>query len=155
MKSRSPAPVTENSVPLLLAIGDRYQWQGGNPLELFKKCQKARPNDFWANLSLGQALKGQKNPVESIRYFQAAVAIRPDSVLAYNELGLALTDLRRFDDAIEMLQEAVRIDPKGSTTAANLGMVLSWGGRHAEAIPTLRPEHQPHTGHCDAPRSPA
>jgi eukaryotic-like serine/threonine-protein kinase len=132
------APVTENSVPLLLALGERYQRQGGNPVELFKKCQKVRSNDFWANLWLGLALRGQKDSVESIRYFQAAVAIRPDSVLAYNHLGLALTDLRRFDDAIEMFQEAVRVDPVEGTSAANLAKLLSLGARHAEAIPKLR-----------------
>ena len=75
------APVTVNSVPLLLALGERYQRQGGNPIELFKKCQKVRSNDFWANFSLGYALRAHQNPVESIRYFQAAVAIRPDSAL--------------------------------------------------------------------------
>jgi serine/threonine-protein kinase len=132
------APVTQNSVPLLLALGERYQRQGGNPVELFKKCQKVRSSYFWANFLLGQALRGQENPVESIRYFQAAVAIRPDSALAYNQLGIALTDLRRFDDAIEMLQEAVRMDPVQGTFAANLGILLSFGGRHAEAIPKLR-----------------
>ncbi len=132
------APVTENSVPLLLALGERYHRQGGNPVELFKKCQKVRSNDFWANFSLACALKAHKNPTESIRYFQAAVAIRPDSGLAYNELGLTLKDLRRFDDAIEMLQEAVRVDPVVGACVGNLGMMLSWGGRHAEAIPTLR-----------------
>ncbi len=132
------APVTENSVPLLLALGERYQRQGGNPVELFKKCLKVRSNDFWANLWLGLALRGQNDPVESIRYFQAAVAIRPDSVLAYNHLGLALTDLRRFDDAIEMFEEAVRVDPVEGTSLANLAKLLSLGGRHAEAIPKLR-----------------
>jgi eukaryotic-like serine/threonine-protein kinase len=132
------APVTQNSIPLLLALGERYQRLGGNAVDLFAKCQKVRSNDFWANLSLGRALTAQKNPTESIRYFQAAVAIRPDSSNAYNELGVALTDLLRFDDAIEMLQEAVRIDPVGSASAANLSMVLAFCGRHAEAITKLR-----------------
>jgi serine/threonine-protein kinase len=132
------APVTENSVPLLLALGERYERRGGYPVDLFKKCQKVRSNDFWANFALGHALSEHDNPVESIRYFQAAVAIRPDSVLAYNQLGLALKNLRRFDDAIEMLQEAVRLDPAVVTCVGNLSMVLSFAGRHAEAIPKLR-----------------
>ncbi len=54
--------------------------------------------------------RAQKNPIESIRYFQAAVAIRPDSAIAYNQLGLALARLRRVDDAIEMFQAAERLD---------------------------------------------
>jgi serine/threonine-protein kinase len=132
------APVTENSVPLLLALGERYGRQGGNPVEFLKKCHKVRPHDFWANIALGHALRAHENPLESMRYFQAAVAIRPDSALAYNELGLSLIDFRRFDDAIEMFQEAVRVDPAVEVCAGNLGMALSLAGRHAEAIPILR-----------------
>jgi serine/threonine-protein kinase len=132
------APVTENSVPLLLALGEKYSRQGGNPTDLFAKCQKVRPNDFWTNSWLGTALRGQKNPTESIRYFQAAVAIRPDSSIAYNNLGLALTDLRRFEDAIETFQAALNVDPAAGPAMVNLSMLLSHGGRHAEAIPKLR-----------------
>jgi serine/threonine-protein kinase len=105
------APVTENSIPVLLALGERYERQGGNSVELFTKCQKVRPNDFWANLWLGHVLKAHNNPSESLRYYQAAVAIRPDSALAYNYLGLALTNLRRIDDAIETFRAAERLNP--------------------------------------------
>jgi serine/threonine-protein kinase len=132
------APVTENSVPLLLALGERYSRQGGNPTDLFAKCQRVRPNDFWTNSWLGTAWRGQKNPAEAIRYFQAAVAVRPDSSIAYNNLGLALTDLRRVEDAIEVFQAALKVDPAAGPALVNLSMVLSHGGRHAEAIPKLR-----------------
>jgi eukaryotic-like serine/threonine-protein kinase len=132
------APVTENSIPLLLALGERYRRQGGNPVDLFAKCQKVRSSDFWANFSLAKALRAQKNPTESIRYFQAALAIRPDSADAHNQLGLALTDLMRFDDAMEMFQAAMTIDPVGRSAGINLSMLLSFADRHAEAIPKLR-----------------
>jgi eukaryotic-like serine/threonine-protein kinase len=132
------APVTENSVPLLLALGERYSRQGGNPTDLFAKCQKVRSHDFWANFWLGCALRAHKNPTESIRYFQAAVAIRPDSGIAYNHLGIALAQLQRIDDAIEMFQAALNVDPAAGPAMVNLSMMLSNRGRHAEAIPKLR-----------------
>jgi serine/threonine-protein kinase len=132
------APVTENLVPLLLALGERYQRQGGNPVELFTKCQKVRPNDFWANFLLGEALRIRKNPRESMRYYQVAVAIRPDSAVVYNHLGLALNDLWRFDEALEAFQTGVRLDPKSTASVINLSMLLASKGRHAEAIPRLQ-----------------
>ncbi len=133
------APVTENSVPVLLALGERYGRRGGNAVELFARCQKVRSDDFWANLSLGAALRAQKNPTESMRYFQAAVAIRPDSAIAYDQLGLALTDLHRVDDAIDAFRTAERLDRGVALqSAVNLSMLLSHKGRHSEAIPRLR-----------------
>jgi serine/threonine-protein kinase len=142
------APVTENSVPLLLALGERNELQGGLPVDLFRKCQKVRPNDFWANLLLGHALKAQGNAIESLRYYQSAVAIRPDSDLAYNYLGLALVNLRRIDEAIEMFQAAVKLEPQRVEPAVNLSIALSQGGRHAEAIPVLRNSIDLKLGHA-------
>ncbi len=132
------APVTENSVPLLLALGERYSRQGGNPTALFSKCQRVRSNDFWANFSLACALTAHKNSTESIRYFQAAVAIRPDSALAYHRLGVALADLHRVNDAIEMFQAALNVDPAAGPAMYNLSVLLAHSGRHAEAVPKLR-----------------
>jgi serine/threonine-protein kinase len=63
------AIVTEKSVPLLLSLAARYERQGEIPLDLLTKCQKVRPDDFWANLSLGLALKAKKNPAESACFF--------------------------------------------------------------------------------------
>jgi serine/threonine-protein kinase len=132
------APITEDSVPLLLALGYKYERQGGNSVDLFTKCQRVRPNDFWANIWLGHALKAHDHSIESLRYYQAAVAIRPDSALAYHYLGLAFATLRRSGDAIEAFQAALRADPASDPSMVNLGIMLSYGGRHAEAIPKLR-----------------
>jgi serine/threonine-protein kinase len=107
-------------------------------VELYTKCQKARPNDFWANALLAIAHYMRKNPGESIRCSQAALAIRPDSAFVYNHLGLAFHDLNRFDEASDAFQAGLRVAPENSTSLANLGIALSFGGRHVEAIPKLR-----------------
>jgi eukaryotic-like serine/threonine-protein kinase len=132
------ATVTEDAVPLLLALGEKYAQLGGNPVALFAKCQKVRSGDFWANYSLGSALREHGNATESMRYLQAAMAIRPDSALAYNQLGIALTDLGRVDDAIEMFRAARKLAPATGPSLSNLSMLLSRSGRHAEAISLLR-----------------
>jgi serine/threonine-protein kinase len=132
------AAVTEKSVPLLLSLAARYERQGKIPMDLLTKCQMVRPEDFWANLSLGLALKAKKNPAESLRYFQSAVAIRPTSGAAYGWLALALSDLHRLDEAIDALNVAVKVDPESSANLNNLSTFLFLRRRHAEAIPWLR-----------------
>ena len=97
------------------------------------------------------ALRAQKNPVESIRYFQAAVAIRPDSAIAYNHLGLALTDLRRVDDAIEMFQAAERLDRRRARSVP-IWACCCHTGSTCRSHPRIAKQHQPQAGRCHAPR---
>jgi serine/threonine-protein kinase len=127
-------------------LGERYERHGGNPVDLFTSCQKVRPNDFWANLLLGQALQKMKKPLEAMRYYQAALAVRPDSGAAYNCLGTALYDVQRFDEAIDSFEAGAQANPESYTNLINLGSVLSFRGRHAEAIPRLQSaiRHSPH-----------
>ena len=132
------ATVTESSVPLLVALGERYERQGGNSVDLLIKCQRVCPHDFWANFWLGQALRTHGNPGESLRYFQAAVAIRRDSGAGYHWLGTALYDLKRFDDSIEAFETGLRVEPQSSADVNNLSLLLSFKGRHKEAIQKLQ-----------------
>jgi serine/threonine-protein kinase len=131
-------PVKESSVSVLLTVTERYAFLGGNPVQLLTKCQLIRPHDFWVNFWLAKSLRVRNNPAESIRYYQAALAIRPDSGVVYNHLGLALHDLGRFDDAIDAFQAGLKADPQSNASLGSLGMVLSTRGRHAEAIPKLQ-----------------
>jgi serine/threonine-protein kinase len=131
-------PVTERSFSVLLTVAERYSILGGNPVELLTKCQKIRPGDFWVNYWLAKSLRLQNNPAESIRYYQAALAIRPDSALIYNNLGVALHDLGRFDEAGEAFEAALKEDPQSTMNQGNLSVLLSIKGRHAEAIPKMQ-----------------
>jgi serine/threonine-protein kinase len=99
--------------------------------------QREYPADFWANLALGIVLV-EKNPGESIRYLQAALAIRPRTALVYDNLGLALLGVGRSDEAIERFQQALLIDPEFVNTHNNLGYALRAKGRLDEAIAHFR-----------------
>jgi serine/threonine-protein kinase len=110
---------------------------GVDPVPFLQRVQREYPADFWANLALGLVLV-EKNPRESIRYLQAALAIRPRTALVHDNLGLALLGLGRSDEAIEHFQQALRIDPEFVNTHNNLGYALKARGRPDEALAHYR-----------------
>src|SRR5207244_2828333 len=50
------SPLTGQSVPLLLSLAEHLKSTGTDPLSFLKRVQQAHPGDFWANLSLAEAL---------------------------------------------------------------------------------------------------
>jgi tRNA A-37 threonylcarbamoyl transferase component Bud32 len=70
------APVDEGCVSLLLAVALRLDNAKGDPIPFLKKLQKAHPSDFWINYTLANFLR-VRDPLESIRFYQAALSIRP------------------------------------------------------------------------------
>src|SRR5262249_8436000 len=99
------------SAQLLVAVGERVLHAGVDAVPFLQRVQGEHPSDFWANLALGVVLV-EKNPGESIRYLQAALALRPRTALVHDYLGLALLGIGRSDEAIEHFQQALRIDPE-------------------------------------------
>jgi eukaryotic-like serine/threonine-protein kinase len=128
------APVADQSVPLLLALAEHMKVLGDDPIPFLTRVQQAHPGDFWANFSLGEALKDKNNPQEAVRYYQAAAAIRPRASVVYDNLGLMLAMLGRMDEADEQFRQASRIDPTATPAHSNLGIIFSGMGRRDEAI---------------------
>ncbi len=127
------ALATKASVELLVALGERLQDVGGNAIPFLKAVQQEYPGDFWANYTLGTALMA-KNPKETIRFYQAALALRPGAVIVYNGLGWALMASDQLDEAIDRFQQALRIEPEFAMAHTNLGVALDAKGQRDEAI---------------------
>jgi serine/threonine-protein kinase len=125
------------SAQLLVAVGERLLYAGVDPVPFLQRVQGEYPADFWANLALGIVLL-EKNPGESIRYLQAALAIRPRTALVHDDLGLALLGVGRTDDAIKHFEQALRIDPEFVNAHNSLGFALATRGRLDEAIAHYR-----------------
>jgi serine/threonine-protein kinase len=106
---------------------------GADSVPFLQRVQREHPGDFWANLALSRAIL-EKNPGESIRYFQAALAIRPRTAVVNDGLGLALLVTGRSDEAIDHFREALRIDPEFANAHNSLGFALQSRGRRDEAI---------------------
>ncbi|MDB5352407.1 MAG: tetratricopeptide repeat protein [Planctomycetota bacterium] len=146
LKLVETAPVDDQSVPFLLALANHLRGTDEAFMPFLKRIQQSHPGDFWANILLGERLRMRGNPGESIRYYQAALALRPGAGVVHNELGSALQRLSRFEEAVDHHRRAVRIDPTAAQGHHNLATALQGLGRYDEAIEhsnvaiRLRPE---------------
>jgi Flp pilus assembly protein TadD len=108
----------------LLALADRLTLAGCDATSFRGQVQQQHVGSFLANLSLADALR-KREPAESIRYYQAALAIRPLSPTAHNNLAVALDEMGRSDEAMTHLREAVALAPDSAAPHYNLGLMLA------------------------------
>jgi serine/threonine-protein kinase len=130
-------PLGEQSVPLLLALGERLEAAGGDAPAFLKRVQQEHPADFWANLILGDALL-KAAPVEAGGYYRAALASRPQAAVGYTALGDALYAQQFQDEATAYYRRAVQIDPQYARGHTNLGNILHAAGQMDEAMACYR-----------------
>jgi serine/threonine-protein kinase len=126
-------PVSDQSVSLLLALGERLGAAGGDAPAFLKRVQGEHPADFWANLVLGDALVGTA-PVEAGGYYRAALASRPGAAVGYAAVGDALNGQHLRDEATRYYRWAVQIDPQYARGHTNLGNILKGVGPVEDVI---------------------
>jgi serine/threonine-protein kinase len=125
------------SARLLVAFGEWLRESGADIVPFLQRVQREYPGDFWANFALGNLLV-VKNPGESIRYLQAALALRPRTATVHDSLGIALLMEQRPGEAIEHFRLALRYDPEFASAHNSLGVALKAGGRLDEAVAHFR-----------------
>ena len=91
------APLAEQPVPLLLALGERLSATGEDGVGFLRRVQEQYPDDFWANFTLALALHGAGrhpggDPAPALAYYEKALEIRPQAVAVLNDLGVVLFD---------------------------------------------------------------
>jgi serine/threonine-protein kinase len=134
--AEEPFPA-DTSVPFLRALADRMAAAGLDSIPFRRRIQREHVDHFIANVSLADALR-PGDPAESIRYYQAALAIRPHALSARNNLAVALAASGGTDEAIRLFQEALEIDSRSARVRYNLGRTLFDGKRYREAETQLR-----------------
>jgi serine/threonine-protein kinase len=135
------APLAEQPVPLLLALGERLSASGEDGVGFLRSVHKQYPEDFWATFALALALHGAEkrpggNPLLALDYYRKALGIRPQAVAVLNDLGVVLLDRYWMWDnerdtgpgAITVLHQVVRKDPQFAPGFNNLGMAFKNGG---------------------------
>ena len=127
------APVTGNSVSLLVALG-LYLKDSKQRVPFLKRVQQAHPDDLWANITLGDALRQANESGEALRYYQTATALRPGLFIGYHYIGLTLTDLHRFEEAVWYFRKATEMDSAPGPAHLCLCALLSHLRRYDEAI---------------------
>src|SRR5262249_2378099 len=132
------APVADQPPQLLLALDKHLKPDSPERLSFLRRVQRAHPGDFWANLTLGDALLSRFQLAEAIRYFQAAVAIRPQVALGHVRLAFVLGSAGRVEEGVESYLLAVDLEPGSPGTRFFLAWAVSRLGRHDEAIHHLQ-----------------
>jgi serine/threonine-protein kinase len=134
------APLKQESVHLLVALGSRLQDDGGDrdAVEFLRRVQRAHPADFVANYMLACALSALGDAWAAVGHFRAALAVRPDAANAWFGLGNALHDAGRLDDAEAALSESVRLVSTHGWAHWQLGIVLRKRGKPDQALGHLR-----------------
>jgi tetratricopeptide (TPR) repeat protein/tRNA A-37 threonylcarbamoyl transferase component Bud32 len=125
--------VAEQSLVLLTVLGSRLMHLGGDAERPLRAGQGRRPDDFWVNFYLGNAL-ARRAPEEAVSYFRAALALRPGTAAVHCNLGAALSRKGLVDEAVLELRRAVELDPGDAVAHTNLGVVLKTAGKPEEAI---------------------
>ncbi|HVU87318.1 MAG TPA: protein kinase [Pirellulales bacterium] len=118
------APLATVSVLQLRALCHRLAVAKLDVKSFRARVQQAHVNSLLANLALADALR-KNDPLESLRYYQAALAIRPDSSTAHNNLAVALVALGRREEAIAEYQRSLEFDPRSTAAHYNLARELS------------------------------
>ncbi len=131
------APLAHQPVEFSLAVGERLQASGEDAIGYLSRVQQEHPNDFWINLTLGNAWR-IKDPAEGIRYYRAALSARPEAVVVYNNLGVAFIHKYLLQDAFTNFRQAMRIDPKYAPALSNFGLALKAKGTFVEAADYYR-----------------
>jgi serine/threonine-protein kinase len=131
------APVAEQPVSLLLALGERLKMMGAETVPFFQRVQHEYPADFWANLILGRAIS-QRSPQEAAGYYRAALASRPAMAVGYCAVGDALRLQNALGEAIDYYKKALRLDAGYSRAQSGLGLALQAQDHLDEAIAWYR-----------------
>jgi serine/threonine-protein kinase len=124
-------PVTQ----LLLSDSLRKAGEARRGVEVLRRAARRYPEDFWINYELGLRLDrlGPRPTGESLRFYQAALALRPNSPVVLTNLGYVLHVLKRDEEAEACCRKAVAIQETFATAHGNLGAVLVRRGRIDEA----------------------
>jgi serine/threonine-protein kinase len=126
-------PTHGRPLSLQLALGERWRAAGGDPTAFLRRVQNQHPDDFWANLALGNALLFRSSG-EARGYYRAALASRPQAAVGYCAVGDALRMQNSLDEAVRYYQSAIERDPSYARIYANLGLAFQAQGKSDQAI---------------------
>jgi serine/threonine-protein kinase len=131
-------PLDQFPVPFLLALVDQLKKTGEDQLPTLLRAQRAHPNDFWLNLTAGDACMKAGRLSQATEFYTAAVSVRPEVALGWNTLSQSLAFSSRFEEAEQTLRIAVARDPTSTQILLNLTICLSVEKKNEEAVRLLR-----------------
>jgi serine/threonine protein kinase/tetratricopeptide (TPR) repeat protein len=115
-------PVDRQSSQVLMMLGQRLRFAGGDSAPLLRRSLAVYPRDFWLYFELAAAVT---DPVEELGCYQAAVALRPGTDVAHFNLANVLHRRQDRDAAIAHFRKCVELNPRWARAHLLLGEVLS------------------------------
>lgn len=84
--------------------------------------------------SIGDQLQGDKNYLDAIDYYEAALKKNPSNVVLMNKVGMSQLLLRRYKEARKHFDRAIKLDKNYANAYANLAVVYYQEGSYAKSI---------------------
>jgi tetratricopeptide (TPR) repeat protein len=103
-----------------------------------KELLLGHPNDFAANLALGELYHGLGQNADAIPFIERCITARPDRFESYLLLADVLSDAGRSQEMIGPLEKCISISPENLTAHSNLAYAFQAAGRSEDAIKSAR-----------------
>src|ERR1700690_1293572 len=84
--------------------------------------------------SIGDQLQGDKNYLDAIDYYQAALKKAPSNVVLLNKAGMSQLLLGRYKEARKNFDRAIKLDKNYANAYANMAVVYYKEGSYAKSI---------------------
>jgi tetratricopeptide (TPR) repeat protein len=84
--------------------------------------------------SRGDSLQSDKNYLDAIDYYQAALAKDARNAVLMNKIGMSQLLLRRYKDAMKSFERAIRVDKRYANAYANLAVVYYEQANYGKSI---------------------
>jgi tetratricopeptide (TPR) repeat protein len=137
--ARDPKVLRQPPATLIFLAGALYHvGEKSLAIEVVRSAQEQHPGDFWVNHHLAAELMRAQNPVQAVRFYQAALAIRPKSPAVYLQLGNALNARGDQRAAVVAYHRAIELQPDLSLAYHNLGTLLMEQGDVKGAVAAYR-----------------
>jgi len=83
---------------------------------------------------IGDALQADKDYLDGIDYYQAALVKDPQNAVLINKIGISDLELHRYRDAKKSFEHAIKIDKSYANAYANLGVVYYQDTSYGKSI---------------------
>ena len=100
-----------------------------------RRAEPPSPNSSAEELEKrGDELRGQKNYLDALDYYRAALAKNPNNAPVYNKAGIAELMMQRYKEAGKDFERAIRIDHQFADAVNNLGVIDYEARKYGKAL---------------------
>ena len=99
-----------------------------------KKAVELSPNNYWANIFLGNAYSDKKNYEEALKSYDNAIKADPMNYTGYSQRAFVDNMLGRYDNTISDCTKTIELNPSLPSSYIYRAMAYAVKGENSEAI---------------------